>query len=367
MADFYFKTEKLSVGYNGKPLIKDINIELKRGEILTLIGPNGAGKSTILKSISSHLKTIAGTVMIDKSMLSSMSYKEISTKMAVVLTERMKPELMTCRDVVASGRYPYTGRLGFLTEEDNKIIDDAMEMTNSSEIANRDFTAISDGQRQRIMLARAICQQPEIIILDEPTSFLDIKHKLELLDILRKMAKENDIVVILSLHEIDLAQKISDNIMCVKGEYIVKYGSPEEIFVGDSIKELYDIQKGEYNIYFGSVELPRPEGEAKTFVIAGNGSGINTFRELQKSRIPFYCGILGENDIDYQLSKSLAKETVSEKAFAVFGNEAYEKALNLLKKCNKVICTCKEFGVVNAINQKLLDSAKSLGLDIEYR
>ena len=126
----------------------------------------------------------------------------------MVLTERLKPELMTCHDVVATGRYPYTGRLGILSKEDELKVDQAMEAVHAQELGSRNFQEISDGQRQRVLLARAICQEPEIMILDEPTSFLDIRYKLELLGILRNMAKEKGITVILSLHEIDMAQKM---------------------------------------------------------------------------------------------------------------------------------------------------------------
>ena len=174
--------------------------------------------------------------------LHELSFRELSTKMAVVLTERMKPELMTCHDIVATGRYPYTGRLGMLTREDEEKVEKAMRAVHAEELGGRDFNAISDGQRQRVLLARAICQEPEVIILDEPTSFLDIRHKLELLAILRRMAKEKGITVIMSLHEIDLAQKISDKIICVKGDAISHFGAPETIFREDIIRELYEIE-----------------------------------------------------------------------------------------------------------------------------
>ena len=187
MKSYFFYTDQLTVGYDGKPLIREINIQLNKGEILTLIGPNGAGKSTILKSITRQLQTISGTVFLEQEMMSKMSNKEVSKKLSVVLTERMSPELMTCEDVVATGRYPYTGTLGILSENDKEKVKEAMETVHAWELRNRDFTAISDGQRQRILLARAICQEPEIIVLDEPTSFLDIRHKLELLTILKKM------------------------------------------------------------------------------------------------------------------------------------------------------------------------------------
>ena len=212
---YFFHTDQLTVGYEGKPLIREINIQLNKGEILTLIGPNGAGKSTILKSITRQLATISGTVYLEQQQMARMSNKEVSKKLAVVLTERMRPELMTCEDIVATGRYPYTGTLGILSASDKEKVRAAMETVHAWDLKDRDFTAISDGQRQRILLARAICQEPEIIVLDEPTSFLDIRHKLELLTILKKMVLENQLTVIMSLHELDLAQKISDKVICV--------------------------------------------------------------------------------------------------------------------------------------------------------
>lgn len=260
-ADYYFHLDGLTVGYNGKPLISDIEIGIHKGEIVTLIGPNGAGKSTILKSISRQLEIVGGKVAFDGKEIREYSYKDLSCKMAVVLTERMKPELMTCHDIVATGRYPYTGRLGVLTPEDEQKVEDAMKAVHAADLGFRDFNAISDGQRQRVLLARAICQEPDIILLDEPTSFLDIRHKLELLSILRNMAKAQNITVIMSLHEIDLAMKISDRILCIKGDHIFKEGTPEEVFEEELIRELYSIDNGFFDPLFGSIELPAPTGK----------------------------------------------------------------------------------------------------------
>ena len=247
MADFYFQLKDLAVGYHGNPLIRDFPIGIDKGEIVTLNEPNGSGKSTILKSITRQLKLIGGTVFFDDTSLMELSYKELSSKMAVVLTERIKTELMNCHDIVATGRYPYTGRLGILTKRDEELVEEAMEAVHAQELGNQDFIAISDGQRQRVLLARAICQEPEILILDEPTSFLDVKHKLELLAILEKMAREKKMTVIMSLHEIDLAQKVSDKIVCVQGENISHFGTPEEVFYEEPIEKLYDLDNGSYN------------------------------------------------------------------------------------------------------------------------
>ena len=185
----------------------NITLQLRRGEIHALLGENGAGKSTILKSITRQLERISGGVILDGTDIQAMSYKALASRMAVVLTDRIKAELMTCHDIVASGRYPYTGKLGILTSDDEQKVEEALAMVHAGELGMRDFANISDGQRQRVLLARAICQEPDVMILDEPTSFLDVKYKLELLSILRRMAKEKNITVIMSLHEIDLADR----------------------------------------------------------------------------------------------------------------------------------------------------------------
>jgi iron complex transport system ATP-binding protein len=362
--DYFFRTSQLAVGYNNKPLIKDIEIQLNKGEILTLIGPNGSGKSTILKSITKYLKNIYGTVYIDNCSIHDMTNKAMSQKVAVVLTEKLRTELMTCEDIVATGRYPYTGRLGLLTDADRAQIHDAMALVNALELRDRDFKEISDGQRQRIMLARAICQQPQIIVLDEPTSFLDIRYELELLNILRHMAEERDIAVIMSLHELDMAQKVSDYVMCVKGEYISHYGTPREIFKRELISELYELTNGSYNPLFGSVEMGRPAGDAKVFVIAGGGTGIAEYRTLQRKRIPFVTGILHENDIDYQVARDLAGEVFSEKAFEPIGDGVFQEALHRLRSCNTVVNCLTSYGMMNDKNRRLLENAVDLGLII---
>ncbi len=360
MDNYYFQMDQLSVGYNKKALIHDICIGIKKGEIVTLIGPNGSGKSTILKSITRQLQIIGGKVYFDQQNLNSLSFRDLSTRMAVVLTDRMKPELMTCHDIVATGRYPYTGRLGILTKEDEKKVEDAMEAVHAKELGNRDFNNISDGQRQRVLLARAICQEPDIIILDEPTSFLDIKHKLDLLSILRNMAKEKQITVIMSLHEIDLAQKIADKIICVKGDTISHFGRPEDIFEENMIRNLYEINNGFFDPLFGSIELPKPQGEAKTFVICGNGTGIPVFRQLQKENTPFIAGILYENDVDYRLARILASQVITEEPFEEISEEAFQKAVNIMKSCDRIICTGVPVKTCNRRLGQLIEEAKKI-------
>ena len=232
MSDF-LSTENLTVGYDGQPLIREVCLSVQRGRIVTLIGPNGSGKSTILKTVVGQLSKVSGTVLLAGSPMEQLRQNEIAKKMAILMTQRVHPELMTCFDVVSTGRYPYTGALGLLSKEDKRIVMDAMALVHSADLADRPFEAISDGQRQRILLARALCQQPEIIVLDEPTSYLDIRYKLELLTILKTMVREKNLAVLMSLHELDLADRVSDTVVCVSGDRIDRIGTPKEIFTSD--------------------------------------------------------------------------------------------------------------------------------------
>lgn len=250
----FLETEMLSVGYDGKPLIRDVCLQVQRGKIVTLIGPNGSGKSTILKTIVGQLSKVSGTVLLEGAPMERCGQKEIAKRMAILMTERIHPELMTCYDVVSTGRYPYTGALGLLGKEDKRVVEESLELVHGRDMADRPFDAISDGQRQRILLARALCQTPEIIVLDEPTSYLDIRYKLELLTILKTMVREKNLAVLMSLHELDLAQRVSDTVVCVSGDRIDRMGPPEEIFSNDYIARLYHMEPGKYDPCFDTLE-----------------------------------------------------------------------------------------------------------------
>ena len=366
MDSYLIHTDRMAVGYGGVPLIRDIQLKVRRGEILTLIGPNGAGKSTVLKSIIRQLRLISGVVYLDGSAMEAMTEPEIARRMSVLMTERVQPELMTCGDVVATGRYPYTGRMGILSAEDRKKVRQAMELVQAEELFDRDFSQISDGQRQRVLLARAICQEPEVIVLDEPTSFLDIRYKLELLSILKQLVRERQLAVIMSLHEIDLAQKASDYILCIRNHAVDRCGTPEEIFSDGYITELYGITAGAYNERFGFSELQAARGTPQVFVIGGGGSGIPVYRRLQRRGIPFAAGILHENDQDYPVAAMLAVRLVSERAYQPIGEGTFQEALAVMGACEKVICCLRSFGILNDQNRLLAEAAgdKVVGEDL---
>ncbi len=361
MKNYFFYTKKMCVGYQDKPLIKDIRILLEKGEILTLIGPNGAGKSTVLKSIARQLKLLSGAVYLEKDILSGMKRDELAKRMSVVLTERLHTEFMTCEDVVGTGRYPYTGRLGILSGEDKRMVEEVMELVHITDIRDQDFGRISDGQKQRVMLARAICQEPQIVVLDEPTSYLDVKYKLEFLSVLQEMKKKKGLTVIMSLHELELAERISDKILCLKGEYVERYGSPGEIFVPGYIEELFGITEGSFDESSGSMELEPPKGEPEIFVLAGGGSGRDVYHRLQREGKAFAAGILYDNDLDYPVARALASKFITAKAWEPVDTHLLTRAKRIMDQCGQVICCRTKFGSLDLANQELFLYAKSQG------
>ena len=222
---FYCRAEDLAIGYGKTPLMEHIGL--------------GVGKGTIL----------------DGKNLADYSGPERARKMALMVPHTRRTELTTCFEMASAGRYPYTGRLGVLSAEDKRQVYAALALVGAEALAGRDFNRISDGQRQRVLLARAICQQPELILLDEPTSFLDIKGKAELLAILKSLARDKKMAVILSLHELELAERISDTVVCVAGDRIDRIGTPEEIFTREYIAKLYRMEHGKYDPCFDSLEF----------------------------------------------------------------------------------------------------------------
>lgn len=383
------RTEHLTVGYEKKPLIGDVNLSVRPGEILTLIGPNGSGKSTILKTITKQLKKLDGTVFLGENSMDELKDSQISKRLSMVMTERLRTELMSGREVVASGRYPYTGRFGILSKEDWVKVDEAIALVHAKEVQDQDFMKISDGQRQRLMLARAICQDTKILILDEPTSYLDMGFKMDILTNIRMLARDKKMAVIMSLHELDLAQKISDTIACVRGDRIDRVGTPEEIFAGTYVQELYGVSDRSFDPVTGQIFLcagyENAEGfwehsadscqnkdfcsddkilnpvSPQVFVIGGAGSGIPVYNRLWREAIPFAAGILQENDVEYNAAVALASEVVSEKAFFPIGMEKVQAAKQLIDHCKTCICTVEEFGPFNEANRELAEYARGMG------
>lgn len=361
MIEDILKSDDLVVGYKDNIIVDNVSFELKTGQVLCLLGPNGSGKSTIIKTLIDNIKKIDGFVTYNGLDIEKYKEKDRAKKISIVLTEKIAPEMMTGKEVVATGRYPYTNHFGKLEKEDLEIIDRSIEIVNAKELSEKEFKAMSDGEKQRIMIARAIAQQSDIMILDEPTSFLDIRYKIELLNILNKLAKEEGKIIIMSLHEIDLVSKIADKVLLIKKGQIYKYGPPEDVVTDDNIEYVYDLEKGSFNTNIGAIELLKmsnSENKTNVFVIGGLGQATKVYRALNRANISFNTGIIFENDVDVNAGKVLSEDIIIADAFINIDPYLIKKAKEHIDSSDIVIDTSKHYEGINKGNLELLDYAK---------
>jgi len=245
----FVSTDRLSAGYNNRIVLDDVCINAQAGQIMTLVGPNGAGKSTLLKTLAGFLAPNGGCVYLDGENLEEIELKDRASKLSVMFTEKKVSEYTSCYDIVSVGRYPYTGVMGRLNAKDKEIIEKTMKLVSAWELKDCEFSKISDGQKQRVLLARAFVQEPKVLILDEPTSYLDIGYKIEFMSILKDMAKSMNMCVIMSLHELELANAVSDIVVSVSLDgKIEKIGSPDEVLSEEYIAKLFNIKNGKYKL-----------------------------------------------------------------------------------------------------------------------
>lgn len=349
------QTEGLKVGYGKKVVVDSVEISGFRGQVLCLLGPNGAGKSTILRTLSGLLQPVDGVVFINQQDIKTIRKKELAKEMAIVLTKKFAAGMMKVYDVAAMGRYPHTGRFGSLGEKDHALVREALIRVNADYLSERYFEELSDGEKQKVMVARALVQEPEVIVLDEPTTHLDIRHRLELIDILKTLSKEKNITVILALHEIDLALKSCDKVLLVKDNKILGYGEPEDVVSEEMINELYGIKNAAFNNLLGTIELENRQ-KPSVFVIGGNGCGTPIYRTLSKHQIGTVTGVIHENDIDYEIARTMGIAIRSEQAFDEISELSYRAALKMMEAVETVI----DSGFpIRKINEKNLDLLKA--------
>lgn len=354
------KTENLFAGYGKKVVVENVNISSIKGQVVCFLGPNGAGKTTILRTLSGLLDPVKGEVYIKEEKISNINKKDLSKQLAVVLTKKFEGGLMTCYEVVSMGRYPHTGFFGRLSQEDNEKVFEALKTVNAENLAERYFDELSDGEKQKILVARALVQEPEVIILDEPTTHLDIRHRLELVDILKKLSKEKGIAVILSLHEIDIAIKSCDKVILVKDNKVLAYGVPEDVVNENIIKKLYGIQDASFNNLLGSIELSN-KLKPQVFVIGGSGYGAPIYRALTKQGIGVATGIIHENDIDYEIGRTIGIHIQSERPFEAINDISLAKCSSIIDKMDIVIDSGYPIGEINRKNSDLIYYALNKG------
>ncbi len=231
----------VSVAYHQNIVIPAMDVQIPRGRITSVIGPNGCGKSTLLKALSRMTPIREGHVLLDGRQIAKMSTVEVAKKMAILPQGPQAPGGLTVKELVAYGRYPHQKGFGRLKKEDQEAVKWALSITDMEELADRDIDALSGGQRQRVWLAMALAQNTKILFLDEPTTYLDIRYQIEILELVRKLNREYGITIIMVLHDINQAIAFSDRIIGLKDGCVEVQGPPEQVITADSMESLYGI------------------------------------------------------------------------------------------------------------------------------
>ncbi len=353
-------TRDLCVGYPKKEILKGVALEFSKGEFISLLGPNGAGKTTLLRTLSKHLKSINGQVLINNEDLCIIKQEHLARTMSVVLTEKVTPPLFKVYDFVAMGRYPHTHWSGRLEEKDDGVIMEALTMVHAQDLVFRDLSTLSDGERQKVLVARALAQQPDIILLDEPTMHLDLKHRMEVMSILQRLCRDKGICVVASLHDVDLAAKLSDKVALVKGGIIQAFGPPENVLQDDTVTELYDFSNACFNRMLGTIEMKNNEKKGKVFVVGGMGSASVLYRLLAKKEYQIFTGMLHQNDIDYHVAHSLGAHCLVQPYIDTFSKEICQWAKEEMRQCEWVVDTGFTLEKVNVDNIDLLKDALAM-------
>lgn len=220
-------TNRLTVGYRGHRVVEDISLSLPCGRLVCLLGPNGAGKSTLLRTLCGFQPPIAGTVTISGSDITTMSTAEVARLVSVVLTDRPLTPSLTAAEMVGMGRAPYTGFWGRLSDDDRRLVSETMQTVGIAPLATRRMGRLSDGERQKVMIAKALAQHTPVIVLDEPTAFLDYPSKVAVMKTLARLAHDEGKTILMSTHDLELAAQLGDELMEIENKHIRKITADE--------------------------------------------------------------------------------------------------------------------------------------------
>ncbi len=236
-----FRMENLASGYEQVRVFEGLNLTIEEGKVTTIIGPNGCGKSTLLKTIGRILKKQQGTVYLQEQNMQNLSTKDIAKKLAILSQTPIAPGQLKVEELIAYGRYPHRNNVNRLTNKDEEMIEWALTVTNTMEYRNRELAQLSGGQRQRVWLAMALAQETNILLLDEPTTYLDMAHQLEVLDIVKSLNEQHSCTIVMVLHDINHAARYSDHLIAMRNGIIMQTGTPQEILSAEVMRKVFNI------------------------------------------------------------------------------------------------------------------------------
>jgi len=367
----HLEIEGISFSYGAEPILDQVSFTVPTGQLLGIIGPNGSGKSTLLRNISRTLKPHLGRVLLENRDITSMGSLEIARQMAVVPQENSYDFPFTVEEIVMMGRTPHLGRFQQEGPRDRKIVEEALTITNCAHLAHKAVTELSGGERQRVTIARALAQEPKILLLDEPTAHLDINHQTEILNIVRRLNRDLGLTVIMVLHDLNLASEYCDQLLLLKGGRIFKMGPPQEVITRESIAAVYGSRvlirrhplhgRPQITILSRNTAAAQRKREIRVHVVGGGGMAAALMGELVYAGYQVTAGVLNIGDSDWEQAKALGIPTVEAPPFSPLTEEAHAKNLRLIEQAQWVILAPIPFGEGNMKNLEALQVAAARG------
>ncbi|WP_191374058.1 ABC transporter ATP-binding protein [Corynebacterium stationis] len=231
----------VSVGYGERTVLDTLNVDIKRGAVTSIVGPNGCGKSTLLRTMSRLLNPTKGEIVLDGKSIHDIPTRKLATQLGLLPQTPIAPDGIVVADLVGRGRTPHQGILGRWSQQDYDIVAEALETTGISDLAERSIDELSGGQRQRVWIAMALAQRTDTLLLDEPTTYLDVKHQLDVLDLLTELNRDRGTTIVMVLHDLNLAARYSDELVAVSGGKVFAHGHPREVITKENVKSVFGI------------------------------------------------------------------------------------------------------------------------------
>jgi len=361
----FLKVQGLYFKYNNTNILEDIYLELNSGDFVGILGPNGCGKTTLLNNINRWLKPTKGSVYLNDIDLARLTPKNLAKHVATVTQDVSIDINFSVYQVVLMGRNPYLKNFQSESQEDLEIAKAAMEFVDIWNLRDKPVNQLSGGERQRVLIARALAQQPQILLLDEPTSHLDINYQWELLELLKKMVAEKKLIVLAVLHDLNLASIFCDKVILLKDHKIYKMGPVKDILTEQNIKDVFNIDvrvtlhketKRPVISFLGRPhKKDRPRSFNKLHVICGGGEGEELLYYLNSRGYEISVGVVNRGDTDWKTAKLLNLTVIEEKPFSPISDEKIDENSKHITSCDAVIMADIPFGYGNLGNLTCLN------------
>ncbi len=372
MSQITLKIENVECSYDSARVLKNITFMANHGDFIGLIGPNGSGKTTLLRSISRILKPRVGAVALDGRDVYSLGAKEVAKKVAVVSGDTTTPPLFTALEIVLMGRTPHLKWLEKEEKKDYAIAEKSLKVTNTWHLSDRVFSELSSGEKQRVIIARALTQEPKVLLLDEPTTHLDINHQVEILNLIKKLSEEEKLTIVAVFHDLNLAAQYCDHLILLNNGEIESIGSPDAVLTPENIRQVYctevlvkrnPITNSIYLIPFSTPKL-LPEQGFTVHLICGAGTGTPLMINLLNHGYRVTTGVLTALDTDYETATHLNIPVVTDPPFSPASEGAHKTNLGFAERANVVVLTDMPIGWGNLKNLKAAKKALEKGIPL---